>query len=247
MFTGMTALVTGGGRGIGASVCRELAGKGAFVFINCNRSEKKASEVLEEIRSAGGDGLVVTASVHDPDSVDKMFRIIRKSRRKLDILVNNAGIMQDSFLGSMSLKTWHRVLETNLTGLFLCSRAAVKMMIAKRTGHIVNISSISALSGNMGQCNYAATKGGIISFTRSLALEVSPYNIHVNCVVAGSVERAMFLKVPMGHRNKIIQSVPLKRMGKPEEIATVVRFLVSEDASYIQGQSIIVDGGLIHP
>ncbi len=247
MLTGKTALVTGGSKGIGAAVCRELASQGAYVYINYNSSRDAAEDVCSSIRENGGQAETIQASVRSADDVKRMFQTVKDLKGGIDILVNNAAVMRDTFLGVMSEDIWHEVIETNLNGLFYCSRAAAKMMIARRNGHIVNLSSVAAISGNPGQCNYAASKGGIISFTRTLALEVSQYNIYVNCVVAGSIETDMFMKVPPKHRKAIIDNNPLKRMGRPEEVASVVRFLVSEDASYIQGQAIIVDGGLTHP
>ena len=246
MFSGKIALVTGGSKGIGAAICRELARLGAYVYINFNRSEQAAEAVLESIQQAGGDGKTIQASVSENERVEEMFQVIRKEWKKLDILVNNAAIMRDSYLGMMSMNNWQDVIDTNLTGLFLCSRLAVKMMMAKRCGHMINISSDSGISGQAGQCNYAATKAGIIAFTRSLALEVSPYNISVNGVAPGCIETEMFMKVPPDKRRKLIENCPLKRMGKPEEVAQVVCFLASDAASYIQGQTIVVDGGLIH-
>ena len=246
MFKGKVALVTGGSRGIGAAICNDLAARGAYVYINYLRNEKAAQAVLSQITLAGGQASLVQASVSDAQAVSAMFQTIRKGHRQLDILVNNAAATRDGYLGMMSDQDWREVIETNLTGAFLCSRAAVKMMIAQHGGHIINLGSITGIAGRAGQCNYAATKAGLVAFTRSLALEVSNYKIYVNCVIPGCIETDMILKVPEALRRKMIENNPLGRMGRPEEIASVVRFLLSDDAAYIQGQTIIVDGGLTH-
>ena len=246
-LSGKRALVTGGSRGIGAAVCKAFAKEGAFVYVNYSKSERAAESVLACIEQKGGRGRLVKASVEDPDAVQEMFRAIRKESDGLDILVNNAAVMRDAYLGMMTLEQWREVIDINLTGMYLCSRSAIRMMMAKRSGHIVNVSSISGISGRAGQCNYAATKGGIIAFTRSLGLEAAPYNIHVNGVAPGCIETDMFMKIPQDIRTEILDRNPLKRMGMPEEVATVVSFLVSDAASYIQGQTIIVDGGMTNP
>ncbi len=161
------------------------------------------------------------------------------------MLINNAGLMRDAYLGMMSMQDWQVVMDTNLTGLYLCSRAAIRMMMGKRYGRIVNVSSTSGITGNAGQCNYATTKAGIIAFTKSLAWEASPHQIRVNadCSWRG-VDTEMFGSIPQKERQAILQQIPLKRAGAPEEIAEVISFLLSDAASYIQGQTIVVDGGL---
>jgi 3-oxoacyl-[acyl-carrier protein] reductase len=247
MFNGKVALVTGGSRGIGAAICKDLAARGAYVYINYVRNKKAAQAVLSQITAAGGQAALAQASVSDARAVGAMFQAIRKNHARLDILVNNAAVTRDACLGMMSDQDWREVLETNLTGAFLCSRAAVKMMIAQHGGQIVNLGSISGVAGRAGQCNYAAAKAGLVAFTRSLALEVSAYRIRVNCVIPGCIETDLGRKMPEALRRKMLASHPLGRMGRPEEVAAVVRFLLSDDAAYIQGQAIVVDGGLIHP
>ena len=246
MFSGKIALVTGGSRGIGAAVCRDLARHKAYVYINYLQNQAAAEDVLEAVRQAGGEGETLQASVADPDAVIDMFKAIKKGSGKLDLLVNNAGILRDGLLGMMPTKDWTDVLDTNLTGLFMCCRAATKMMISKRSGRIVNVSSASGISGAAGQCNYTATKAGIIALTRSLALEVSRYDIRVNAVAPGYIETEMVMGLPADKRQELLEHCPMGRVGQPEEVAEVVTFLLSDAASYIQGQTIVVDGGLIH-
>jgi len=245
-FAGKIALVTGGSRGIGAATCRTLARDGAFVYINYRSRAEEAAQILDAIRESGGDGALAPASVSDPDQVAAMFKIIREQHGRLDLLVNNAGVMRDTYLGMMSLPEWQSVIDTNLTGLYLCSRTAIKMMMGKRYGRIVNVSSVSGLIGAAGQCNYSTTKAGILAFTKSLAWETSSYNIRVNAVVPGAIETGMFTSIPQQERAALIAQCPLKRPGRPEEVAEAIVFLLSEKASYIQGQAIVVDGGLSH-
>lgn len=246
MFSGKIALVTGGSRGIGAAVCEDLARQNAYVYINYVQNQAAAEDVLEAVRKAGGEGEILQASVADPGAVAEMFKAVKKGSGKLDLLVNNAGILRDGLLGIMPDKDWTDVIDTNLTGLFMCCRAAAKMMIAKRSGRIVNMSSASGISGAAGQANYTATKAGIIALTRSLALELSRYGIRVNAVAPGYIETEMVMGLPADKRQELLQHCPMGRVGQPEEVAKVVSFLLSDAASYIQGQTIVVDGGLIH-
>jgi 3-oxoacyl-[acyl-carrier protein] reductase len=244
MFSEKVALVTGGSRGIGAATCLALARRKAFVYVNYKSNKDAADAVVAAIRESGGDGMAIAGSVSDESAVAALFATIRKQSGKLDFLVNNAGITRDSYLGMMSLPDWNSVIETNLTGLYLCSRAAVRMMMGKKYGRIVNVSSISGIKGAAGQCNYATAKAGIIAFTRSMALESSQYEIRVNAVVPGAIETEMFSSTPRERQRELIAQCPMRRAGKPEEVAEVIAFLLSDSASYIQGQSIVVDGGL---
>jgi 3-oxoacyl-[acyl-carrier protein] reductase len=244
-LAGKTALVTGGSRGIGAAICRDLAAHGAFVYVNFQSSEESAQGVLDAIRAGGGLGELARADVRDADAVAALFDRIRAERGRLDLLVNNAGVSRDAFLGLMSETDWRAVVETHLTGAFLCCRAALRLMVAERAGAIVNVSSVSARAGLPGQCPYASAKAGLLALTHTLAQEVSRYGIRVNAVAPGLVETEMAARIPEAQRRKLVESVPLRRLGRPEEIAAAVRFLLSEDASYIQGQTLVVDGGAI--
>lgn len=246
MFSQKVALITGGSRGIGAATCRALALRNAFVYINYRDNAEAAEAVLASVRKAGGEGATIRASVTDETEVDQLFKTIRKTSGRLDFLINNAGIIRDTYLGMMPLSDWTSVMDTNLTGLFLCSRAAIKMMMGKRYGRIVNVSSVSGLTGVAGQCNYSAAKAGIIAFTKSLAWESSPYQIRVNAVVPGAIETDMYMAIPPEDRRQLIAQCPLKRPGTPEEVAEAIVFLLSDAASYIQGQALVVDGGLTH-
>jgi 3-oxoacyl-[acyl-carrier protein] reductase len=240
-------LVTGGSRGIGAATCVELARHGAHVYINFVRDGDAARSVLAEVEEAGGSGVLVQASVADGDAVTAMFKQVRKESGKLDFLVNNAGILRDQYLGMMSDDDWQAVIDTNLTGMFRTCRAAAKMMMAKKFGRIVNLSSASGISGAAGQGNYAASKAGIIALTRTLALEVSPYGIQVNAVAPGYIETEMVMQIAPDKRAALLEACPMGRLGTAAEVASVVSFLLSDAAAYVQGQTIVVDGGLIHP
>lgn len=245
-FEGAVALVTGASRGIGAATAVSLAREGAYVYLNYCRREEAAAEVLDSIQREGGAGCLVQASIAEHDCVTELFSRIRRESGRLELLVNNAAVMQDRLLGTMSDGDWHGVVHTNLDGLFYCTREAARFMIARRSGRIVNVSSASAFSGAAGQCNYASTKAAMLAFTRSAALELSRYNIRVNCVAPGLVETEMAAQIPMQQRLALVERIPLRRMARPEEVAEVIRFLLSDEASYVQGQTLLVDGGLIH-
>jgi 3-oxoacyl-[acyl-carrier protein] reductase len=243
-LTGQVALVTGGGRGIGRACSVALARLGAKVIINYRRSRDSAERLAKDIVDEGGDGHVYQADVSDSAAVDAMFQFIRQEYRRLDILVNNAGIIQDTLLLSMTLQDWTSVQTTNLTGAFLCTRHAVEMMLRQGGGKIVNIASASADVGGRGQTNYAASKGGLVAFSRAAAVELARKGIRVNAVLPGIIETDMSLPVRQRAASKLLERIPSRRFGRVDEVANLVAFLASDASEYIVGQAIAIDGGL---
>ncbi len=242
---GQVAIVTGASRGIGAAIARELAGQGASVVINYARSAAPAEALAKELTAAGtgGEVLAVQADVGNEEQASGLIDQTLQRFGHLDILVNNAGITRDRTFRKLTAGAWREVIETNLNSVFYTTHPAVEHMIAQGRGKIVNISSIVALSGNIGQTNYTSAKGGLISFTKSLALELARYKITVNCVAPGFIETDMLAPVPDNIKEQIIARIPLRRFGKPEEIAKAVRYLCV-DGDYVTGQTISVNGGL---
>jgi 3-oxoacyl-[acyl-carrier protein] reductase len=247
-FTGKVALVTGAAQGIGAATARRLAAEGASVAV-VDLTVERGQSVVDEITAAGGVAVAYGCDVSDPTSVDETTDAVVERFGRLDILVNNAGITRDNLLFKMSKDDWDAVLSINLTGVFLCSQAAQRHMVAQRSGKIVNLSSRSAL-GNRGQANYAATKAGVQGLTATLALELGPFNINVNAVAPGYVATSMTAATasrvgasPEEHQERAAANTPLRRVGRPEEIAAVITFLAGDDASYVSGQTLYVNGG----
>ena len=243
---GTIALVTGGSAGIGRAVAIDLAAKGATVVINYNRSREGAEETLNIIREAGGKAAIVKADVSDPDEVDAMFAKIKKHFKKLDILVNNSGVTRDGYLMMMSREAFDTVIKTNLYGCYYCTQGAIRLMCAaKNGGAIVNISSTSGVVGQEGQANYSASKGAIVSFTKTVAKEYARHGIRANVVAPGFIDTRMTQANRKLLEEKYMQDIPMGRFGEPQEIANVVTFLASDLASYITGKTIVADGGLI--
>ncbi len=242
------ALITGSSQGIGRAIAEELARRGAHIVVNHYPSEAdaaRASEVVEAIEAAGGTAAAIQADVSQHDQAEQLVSKAIDTYGKLDILVNNAGITRDKLIMMMSEADWDAVLQTNLKGVFNCSKAAVKNMVRNRYGRIVNISSVSGIAGNAGQTNYSASKAGVIGFTKALAREVAARNITVNAVAPGFIPTDLTQDIPQNLKDASLDMIPLKRWGKPEEIAYAVAFLASDEAAYITGQVLSVDGGMI--
>ena len=239
------ALVTGGSRGIGRAICHELGKMGIIVAIGYNKNKEQAEKVKQEIIEQGGEAEIFQGSVENYYDAKRVVDHIVDKYGKIDILVNNAGITSDKTILKMGLEEWMRVIQVNLFGAFFCIKASVDYMIKENWGRIINISSIVALSGNIGQANYAAAKAGLIGLTKVLALELAKYNITVNAVAPGFIETDMVKKIPKDIlENKIISRIPIKRLGTPEEVARVVGFLADERSGYITGQVYGINGGL---
>lgn len=245
---GRVAVVTGGGRGIGAATAKRLARDGAKVGV-LDLKEEACQEVLEQIRAEGGEAIALGCNVADGQQVEQAVDAVVSHFGRLDILVNNAGVLRDNLLFRMSEDDWDTVMNVHLKGSFLASRAAQKHMVNQRYGKIVNTSSTSAL-GNRGQANYSAAKAGLQGFTKTLAIELGPFNINVNAVAPGFIAtdmtRATAERIGVDfEENKRLASerIPLRRVGQPEDVANVVAFLVSDEASYVSGQIIYVNGG----
>jgi 3-oxoacyl-[acyl-carrier protein] reductase len=240
------ALVTGAGRGIGRAVALELAGRGYHIFANYHRSKKLVEGLLAEIEPFGVTGEPLACDISQVDQVKKMFALIHQRVRCLDVLVNNAAILKDCAIYRMNEDDWHQVIDTNLNGTYNCSRAAVFAMIrhGRGRGRIINISSLSSFYGGAGQTNYAASKAGIIGFSRCLAVELARYGITVNVVIPGLIPTDMIKDMPEEKKSAIEKRIPMGRVGTEAEIAAVVSFIASSKSSYMTGQVITVDGGL---
>lgn len=244
MLQGKTALVTGASRGIGRAIALSLAEAGADVLINYAGSKAAAEQVAEEIRKLGRKAETFQANVADPAQAEAMIKQAFDTFGKLDILVNNAGITRDNLLIRMKEEEWDEVIDVNLKGVYNCLKAAARPMMKQRSGTIINISSVVGVIGNMGQVNYAAAKAGVIGMTKSAARELAARGITVNCVAPGYIETDMTDKLGDDVKNAMLGLIPLSRMGQAQEVAAVVRFLASDAASYMTGQTLHVDGGM---
>ena len=240
---GKTAIVTGAGRGIGRAIAKELAMTGANVVINYSSSGESAYALGDELQEYGIEPLVIQADVTDFGQVDSMVKQALEKFGHIDVLVNNAGITRDKTLKNMSRDNWDEVIHVNLGSLFNCTKLVLPHMLAQRSGKIVNISSFVALAGNVGQANYAATKAGIIGFTKSVALEVARHGITVNAVCPGFTETDMLWTVPENIRQRILEKIPMGRFGTAEEIAACVRYIATE-GDYMTAQAISINGGV---
>lgn len=238
------ALVTGGSRGIGKAIALELADRGASVAVNYVKSSQAAEEVVAQIKASGGQAQAFQADIAQYDQAQDLIKATLASFGGLDILINNAGITRDTLIMMMSEEDWDLVQATNLKGTFNCAKAAIRHMMRKRFGRIINITSVSGQMGNAGQTNYAASKAGQIGFTKALAREVAARKITVNAIAAGYIQTDIWASVPEEAREMALSIIPLGRKGQPEEIAYAAAFLASEQAAYITGQVLGVDGGM---
>ncbi len=242
--SGRVAIVTGGTRGIGRAIVSRLAEEGVNLAISYRSNDDAAEETAEKVRSCSVECELFKGDVASPASVEALFRGVSEAFGQVDILVNNAGITRDNLMMRMKEEEFDEVLRTNLKGTYLCTRAALRPMVRARWGRIVNVSSVVGLVGNAGQANYAASKAGIIGFTKSVAREVAQRGITVNAVAPGYVETKLTGSLPENVKEQVRSQIPAGRFGEPEEIAEVVTFLAAEEAGYVTGQTIAVDGGM---
>lgn len=243
-LTDRVAIVTGGSRGIGKAIALELARRGASVMVNYNSNADAANAVVDEIKNGGGIAMAFGADVSDEEQANALIKATTTEYGKLDILVNNAGTTRDNVIMRMKADDFDSVIQTNLRSTWLCSKAAVSAMMRKRYGRIINITSVSGITGQSGQTNYSASKAGIIGFTKSLAREIASRNITVNAVAPGFVLTDLTKDLPEELTGKLNEFIPLGRWGEAQEVANAVAFLASDDAAYITGHVLNVDGGM---
>ncbi len=247
MFEGKNIVVTGGSRGIGRAIVQEFAAQGANVWFTYHSKQQAADELLEELKFRHTDQVftAVQCDVSDPAQVDRFFDEYLDELASLDVLINNAGITSDGLMASMSLDQWSRVINTNLTGVFNMTRKVMMKLILQRSGAIVNISSVAGVYGNSGQVNYSAAKSGLVGLTKSLSKEMAGRNIRVNALAPGFIDTDMTSEMDERGRKDILSKIGMKRMGQAVDVAHAVAFLASDKASYITGQTLVVDGGLV--
>ncbi|MFS0574259.1 3-oxoacyl-[acyl-carrier-protein] reductase [Sporosarcina sp. 179-K 3D1 HS] len=244
-FEGKAAIVTGASRGIGREIALLLGAEGARVAVNYSGSKEKADEVVGLIQEAGGEAFAIQADVSDSESVKNMIDETLKTFGSIDILVNNAGITRDNLLMRMKEDEWDDVININMKGVFLCTKAVTRQMMKQRAGKIVNVASIVGVSGNPGQANYVAAKAGVIGFTKTAAKELATRNINVNAVAPGFITTDMTEVLTDEVKEQMLSVIPLGKLGSPQDVARSVLFLLSDDAAYITGQTIHVDGGMV--
>ncbi|MBU7592083.1 3-oxoacyl-[acyl-carrier-protein] reductase [Metabacillus halosaccharovorans] len=245
MLSNKVALVTGASRGIGRAIALDLANNGASIAVNYAGNEAKANEVVDEIKASGGQAIAIKADVSNGDEVQQMVKEVIKEFGQLDILVNNAGITRDNLLMRMKDSEWDEVIDTNLKGVFLCTKAVTRQMMKQRNGRIINITSVVGVSGNPGQANYVAAKAGVIGLTKTTAKELASRNITVNAVAPGFITTDMTDELNDDIKADLLKQIPLAALGEPSDIANAVTFLASEKSKYITGQTLHINGGMV--
>lgn len=243
-FEDRTVLVTGASRGLGRAIATAFAEERAFVLVGYREREQEAAGTLEEVQRVGGDGELLRFDVGDRAAVERAVDRALARRSGIDVLVNNAAVARDNMVLFLGAEDWDQVLRTNLTGAFNCCKAVVQPMLAQRAGCIVNVASVAGLHASPGQLNYAASKGGMVALTRTLAAELAPRGIRVNAVVPGLLSTGMGTRLDHRQVRRRVERIPLGRPGEAEEVARVVLFVASDEASYLVGQALVVDGGL---
>ncbi|RZT22976.1 3-oxoacyl-[acyl-carrier-protein] reductase [Fictibacillus sp. BK138] len=245
MLKDKSVLITGASRGIGRAIALYFAKNGAKVAVNYSGNEAKANEVVEEIKANGGTAFAIKADISSSEDVTNMVKSVIDEFGSLDVLVNNAGITRDNLLMRMKEEDWDAVINTNLKGVFLTTKAVTRQMMKQRNGRIINIASIVGVSGNAGQANYVAAKAGVIGLTKTTAKELSSRGITVNAIAPGFIETDMTGKLEEGIKEDMLRNIPLARFGQPDDIAAAAAFLASDSSSYITGQTLHVDGGMV--